>query len=174
MKKTSKKSINIKWTEIVIGALALAQAVTIFYIVQFNDQYNSDYLYNLVNTTEQKIYRYPVISVTENKVYFTEFHLAVPLDTTSRNVRYNGLYTNGLTLSLPSAIGRQTSADSPTCDAMVRISNINEIREDETYVGELAITDSSLKYIYKHNSCGIYDSGSIDKLVNVAKSLSSY
>lgn len=174
MKKSSKKPIHIKWTWIAIGALVLSQIITIVCLVQFHEQYGLDNLYSLVNLTEQKIYRYPVISVSENKVYFPEFRLAVPLDTTSRNVRYNGLFTNGLTLSLPSAIGRQTSADSPTCDAMVRISNINEVREDETYVGELTNTNSNLKYIYKHNSCGIYDTGSIDELVKIAESLSSY
>ncbi len=174
MKKTAKKQFHIRWTWIIIGALVITQAVTAYSLVQLRDQYDLDGLYGFVNSTEQKIYRYPVISVNENKVYFTEFKLNVPLDTVSRNVRYNGMQTNNLVLSLPSAIGRQTSADSPTCDAMVRISDTNELRQDETYVGEVAITGSSLKYIFKHNSCLIYDSGSIDQLVNIAKSLSSY
>lgn len=174
MKKFSKKSMHIKWSWIAIGVLMLSQAITIVYLMQFYNQYGLDNLYNFVNSTERKIYRYPVISIPENKVYFPEFRLAVPLDTTSRNVRYNGSSTDNLVLSLPSAIGRQTSADSPTCDAMVRISNVNEVRESETYVGELTNASSNIKYISKHNSCGIYDTGSIDELVIVAESLFSY
>ena len=174
MKKSSKKPMRLKWIWIAIGALVLLQAINIVYLVQFHEQYGLDNLYSFINSTEQKIYRHPVISVSENKVYFPEFRLAVPLDATSRNVRYSNFLTNDLTFSLPSVIGRQTSADSPTCDKMVRISSTNEVREDETYVGELTNASSNLKYIFKHNSCGIYDTGSIDELVKIAKSLALY
>jgi hypothetical protein len=178
LKKSSRKAMPSKiWLAVLF--LFVLQIFTFAYTLSIMYKYDEYQLASFISDFEKERYEKPVVDVSENRVYIPQAKVYLPLNDTSLQMYFNlwempDSPLKHLYLSLSWVIGNQQKEDDASCDKMVWIST--EMQEDIQfeYVGEITPTDNGLRYIYKHKACSIYDKESLDKLVDVAKSLRQY
>lgn len=77
---------------IIISLLVVSQTISAYYIFK-----NREYIFedsktlhsSLINTLEEKRYKEPVVDITENRVYIPEARVYLPLNNTTRDLRYD-------------------------------------------------------------------------------------
>lgn len=187
MKKHNKKKQSGNYVRkhiiwIIIIILVILQALSFLYITKIQNSVNRDHksnLYATINNLEEKRYKYPPIDVAANKVYIPEAHIYLPLNDTTRDLRYNVIAIKGLEaiyFSLNGSVGRQTESDDPTCDKMVALTQTKDMGSDSdfTFAGAISPTKDGLQYIYKHSSCQLYTDTASQNLVEAVKSIQQY
>ncbi len=132
-------------------------------------------LSRLINSSEEKRYREPVIDIQDNRVYIPEARVYLPLNSTTRDLRYD--YANSfdkpiLHISHRSAVGNQIPSDSPQCDKMFTITKDSSIG---TPSFEIEPTKDGLQYVFKNDSkCDIYIGTIHDDLTEALKQAKNY
>jgi len=177
----SKKKRAILWAIILV--LIILQGVTAWYVVRlWNDHLASSKLalYSLIAKSEERRYKYPVIDISENRVYIPELRVYVPLNDSTRNLRYEYVniknYTS-LHLSMSSTVGVQNSIDDPICDQVVVLSATKDGMDSALEAdGELPVPIDGLRYLQVHKkaTCGVYNDTIRDDLVQAVKSITQY
>jgi hypothetical protein len=148
----------ILWTVILI--LIILQGVSAWHIVKLREYAGStadlSMRFALTNTEEDR-YKYPIIDVAENRVYIPEARIYLPLNETSRNMRYDyrehggGFWSKALYFSTSSIVGRQSEAKYETCDKMVALVPSEDVKiNKEKPVGSIEVTKDGLSDIYVH------------------------
>lgn len=183
MKKKQKANVQLFKSRpsplvLIVLLLVAAQALS-FYLIYQNKAYiihdSERSIANLINTSEEKRYREPVIDAAENKVYIPEAQIYLPLNPTTRDLRYDYRKVSqkaDLYLSLRGVVGNQISTDDPSCDKMVQITGEKNL---STPFSEIEPTNDGLRYIFKHDSkCSIYFGTTLDDLTEAAKQIKSY
>lgn len=130
---------------------------------------DSDYMTNFVNRIEDKRYKYPVIDVEKNRVYIPEARIYLPLNETTRDLRYQYLSAKSYTtiwLSVSEIVGIQNDQADPSCDRAVLLQTSQDASGYEL-TGTMQPTKDGLQYILMHKE-GTCDSSHDD----IQKSLS--
>jgi hypothetical protein len=126
--KITFKKEYILWTIILI--LVALQCLSAWQIIKLRDyaDNNSDLSMRfLLKNAEEDRYKYPIIDVAENRVYIPEARIYLPLNETSRNIRYDyrergsGFWSKALHFSTSSVVGQQSGAQYESCDKMVTL-----------------------------------------------------
>lgn len=170
---TQQMSVPLLW--IMIAILAVTQAVSFWHITELQSHNNKtpEQMTAFVNSMEQSRYRYPAIDAKENRLYIPEARIFLPLNETTRDIRYQ-YASDRLTLSVAYAVGRQSNNDSPSCDRIVVISPSNQLNSDYTAAGIVPSKDGEPLYIAKHNKCKIYNIELSNQLAEAAKEIQYY
>src|SRR5690606_12807709 len=165
-------------THILLLLLVISQIVSAYYIFK-NREYIIDdserFVSYAINSTEEKRYSHPIIDVTENRVYIPEARIYLPLNETTRHLRYeyNDSFDDArLYLSMRGVVGHQRETESPFCDKMISFSK--EKKEASGFVSEIKTTKDGFRYIYRHPKCEIYYGTVDDDLANAAKEIKNY
>lgn len=148
----------ILWTVILI--LIILQGLSAWHILKLREYAGStsdlSMSFALKNAEEDR-YKYPIIDVAENRVYIPEVRIYLPLNETSRNMRYDfrehgaGFWSKALYFSTSSIVGRQSEAEYETCDKMVTLASSEDVKiNKEQLVGSINITKDGLSDIYVH------------------------
>ncbi len=168
--KTQKTTFRIKrefvlWSAIVL--LLILQGGTIWYLTQLKKTeklMSQAHLTMLIRQAEEDRYKSPVIDVEKGRVYIPELRSYLPLNSTTRDLRYNYVAGNSnmLILSLSGVVGHQSDTDDPTCDQMVRLA--------------ATTTTSPMQYQATHDTkqCKIYAGHDINALAEAAKMIQQY
>lgn len=183
MKKKQKTNIQFSKNFAVLLALfifllTVAQAISAYYILQNREYMIEDSertLTGFVNSTEEKRYSHPVIDVTEGRVYVPEARIYLPLNETTRNLRYdyrNPFDTVELYLSVRGVVGNQQPTDDPQCDKMIWLSQ--KKNNSPNFVAEIEPTKDGLRYVSAHDTCEIYYDTVRDDLLEAVKQLKNY
>lgn len=177
----SIKKERILWIVIII--LAISQAISAWYLMKiwnYNSDSSQQSTYSLISKVEEKRYKYPVIDIAEGRVYIPEMRIYLPLNDSTRDLRYdffNAPNYKSLRLSTSSAVGVQNDTDDPSCDKVVILSKSKEGASSIYYdAGEIKPTKDGLRYLSVHNkdTCSIYFGNIREGLVEAAKSITQY
>jgi hypothetical protein len=183
-KKTLKNNSVVRkyllW--LILLLLIVLQAVSFVYIVKIHDRIDEDSkndLSTLINTEEERRYKYPPIDVAASRVYIPEARIYLPLNDTSRDIRYDYFGMKGheaVFFSVSGIVGRQTDYDNPNCDKMVALTKTKGMESggDFVLVGSIPPTKSGFQYIYKHASCQLYTDSLGRDLADAVKKLQQY
>lgn len=146
------------------------------YVSNLSESFSAKYL----NESEHSRYSLPVISVDENRVYIPEARIYLPLNETTRHLRYD-YFTHDtvdtrLALSVANVVGKQDTDDDHACDKMILFTTTKQTSTTYKFVGELTPTKDSLQYLAAHTqeSCGIYLNGIQDRLIESVKLIQNY
>ena len=163
---------------IVVTILIITQAISIYYIHQ-NREYMMDdskrFVSSSINETEEKRYSHPVIDITEERVYIPEARIYLPLNDTTRYLRYqyNDTFDKPqLYLSIRGVVGNQKQSEPFTCDKMITFSD--QITTPSDSVSEIEKTKDGFRFIYQHPHCEIYYETVSDDLFESAKQVKNY
>jgi hypothetical protein len=126
-----------------------------------------------VNDIEQRRYRYPVIDVKEDRVYIPEVRMYLPLNESSRDIRYQARGET-LWLSTAMAVGRQTGDADASCDRVVLLTQSANDGQNYIAEGSIKTNDGSLRYIFRHPACQIYGEAISKSLADVVKEAHYY
>lgn len=183
MKKKQKIKINLprKFNPLVIIVLLLiiSQAISAYYILKNREYVQNDSekaMAGLINSAEEKRYSQPVIDISQNRVYIPEARVYLPLNDTTRNLRYD--YSNAfnivnLYLSVRGVVGNQNPEDDPQCDKMIWLSQ--KKIDSPNLVAEIEPTKDGLRYLSAHDAtCRIYYDTVRDDLLEAAKQIKNY
>lgn len=187
IQNTTKKAGAIKQGRIVLWAilftLIILQGISAWALTSlWNDgaQRSKQSLYGYINSVEEKRYKYPVIGIAESRVYIPEVRAYLPLNETTRDLRYyysNTPGKNSLALSTSSQVGAQNESDDPTCDRIVLLE-VSKKPSNPTYydAGEIQPTKDGLRYLHAHNknTCSIYRGTVQEDLIRAIKSINQY
>jgi len=190
-KQTSRKrsfalnSTFILW--VIVLLLVMAQGLSAWHIVKLREYSdNSDISMRfLLRNGEEDRYKYPVIDVSENRVYIPEARIYLPLNDTSRNLRYDyakhgaDFKSRTLYISDSSVVGRQTDERYASCDKVVTLTPRTDAQPVlSSVVGTIVPSKDGLRDIYMHpsESCGDKEwyANMSQKLVEVVKEAKSY
>jgi hypothetical protein len=179
-KPKRNKSHIILWLALFI--LIVLQVTFVLYIAKLQgsvSQLSKDRLSDLINKSEESRYKYPVIDVTENRVYIPEARIYIPLNETSRNIRYDYFNLKGheaVYFSMSSIVGRQTDQDDPSCDKVVSLTKPGQTQAGSLYssAGTITPTQDGLSTIYVHADCKMYSDGTKANLVDAIKLVKQY
>ncbi|MGV9001527.1 MAG: hypothetical protein ACOH18_01040 [Candidatus Saccharimonadaceae bacterium] len=176
-KKQRSKNFYAIWIAVfMVVVVQIVMGIELIKIEQSRTGVSKDQISSAINVMEEKRYRYPVIDISENRVYIPEAHIFLPLNETSRNLRYT-LESKFLNLSTIFTVGRQFDSDSPSCDRVIVVSVSEEgLGGEYELAGEMQPNVSNLRYIFKHTdkSCSIYTKDLVDDLANTAKEAQRY
>jgi hypothetical protein len=191
-KHTFKKQLRgtkkeyILW--VIILALAISQAASAWYITKLQNYAESSSNLSmrfLLKNAEEERYKYPVIDIAENRVYIPEARMYLPLDETSRNMRYDyrekgaGFFSRALYFSTSSIVGQQSGAQYESCDRMVTLTPPTEIRASSLKaIGTIEPTKDGLSEIFINSDDTCWDqkwySDQRQNLVEVVKQAKNY
>ncbi len=170
---------RILW--VIIFLLVVVQIVSVLYIAKLYGSLMSDSqesISRLVNSVEERRYVHPVISVSEGRVYIPEARIYLPLNDTSRHLRYEYVSfahdTKKLFFSVRGAIGRQIADDNPSCDKVVELSRTKQSNTEYVFAATIRPTKDGLRYVYKHKPCSIYSDTLNDDLADIVTQARSY
>jgi len=165
----------------------MAQGLSAWHIVKLREYSdNSDISMRfLLRNGEEDRYKYPVIDVSENRVYIPEARIYLPLNDTSRNLRYDyakhgaDFKSRTLYISDSSVVGRQTDERYASCDKVVMLTPRTDAQPVlSSVVGTIVPSKDGLRDIYMHpsESCGDKEwyANMSQKLVEVVKEAKSY
>jgi len=137
-------------------------------------------LYALINSSEENRYKYPILDIAEGRAYIPEARLYLPLNDTTRDLRYE-YRTNGgdkyINLSTSPLVGSQNEKDDHACDRAVIVSSSKDFFEGAyAYFGEIPPTQDELRYIFVHSNetCSTYSAGTSKALAEAAKLITEY
>ena len=179
-KQKSKKFFQVARRPIVIIVLlfTITQAISIYYIYQNREYMKLDSersVSGFINETEEKRYSHPVIDITEKRVYIPEARIYLPLNDTTRHLRYqyNDAFDKPqLYLSMRGVVGNQRESEPATCDKMITFSSQMSTDSDRAF--EIEQTKDGFRFIYKHPNCDIYYETVSDDLFESAKQVKNY
>lgn len=160
-KRTTKKQTftfkreYILW--IIVLILVALQGVSAWRIVKLQEYADSNSNLSmrfLLKNSEEERYKYPIIDVAENRVYIPEARIYLPLNDTSRDMRYDYREFGGdnsfkiLYFSVSSVVGQQGNSQFASCDKMVTLADPAKIqgRKNNT-VGTIQTTKDGLSDI---------------------------
>jgi hypothetical protein len=182
----SIKKERILWVAIIILAALLASSI--WYIIKTSSSDTSsstnlnrptmtkaqeEHLQAFVNDIEQRRYRYPVIDVKENRVYIPEAHMYLPLNESSRDIRYQVL-GDTIWLSTAMAVGRQTGNEDASCDRVVIVTDSENKAGGYIAAGTIKSSDGSTRFVFRHPACEIYGDESSKRLADVVMETQYY
>jgi hypothetical protein len=179
------KKERILWAAIIILAALLASSI--WYIIKTSNtsksslpapqrsltQAEQERGQALVNDIEQRRYRYPVIDVKENRVYIPEARMYLPLNESSRDIRYQVL-GDTIWLSTAMAVGRQTGNEDASCDRVVIVTDSENKAGGYIAEGTIKSNDGSTRFVFRHPACEIYGDESSKRLADVIKEVQYY
>jgi hypothetical protein len=181
----SIKKERILWAAIIILAALLASSI--WYIIKTSNtsksslpapqrsltQAEQERGQALVNDIEQRRYRYPVIDVKENRVYIPEARMYLPLNESSRDIRYQVL-GDTIWLSTAMAVGRQTGNEDASCDRVVIVTDSENKAGGYIAEGTIKSNDGSTRFVFRHPACEIYGDVLSKRLADVTKEVQYY
>jgi hypothetical protein len=181
----SIKKERILWAAIIILAALLASSI--WYIIKTSNtsksslpapqrsltQAEQERGQTFVNDIEQRRYRYPVIDVKENRVYIPEARMYLPLNESSRDIRYQVL-GDTIWLSTAMAVGRQTGNEDASCDRVVIVTDSENKAGGYIAEGTIKSNDGSTRFVFRHPACEIYGDESSKRLADVVKEAQYY
>lgn len=167
---------------ITVFLLCVSQFVSFGYIISLHQQMkplNEKAFADVLFKNEDDRYKHPVVGAAEEKVYIPEARLAVPLDESTRTLRYDYRSDQSKTtlyLSLTGIVGNQLKKDGHTCDKVAVISQTKDVVLNHVFYKEIPATKDGLRYIYLHNpeGCSIYTSDTHETIKNIVDQLSEY
>jgi hypothetical protein len=177
-----KKERIILW--VVISILVVLQAISAWYLVRLwnheSESSKRDFS-AYINKSEEERYSHPIIDITEGRVYIPEARIYLPLNDTTRNLRYDYFKppqgNTSLRLSTSSIVGAQIEKDDHACDKVIMLSP-SKYPAMTTYspAGEIQPTKDDLRYIYVHSkdTCSTYYGSAQEDLTIAAKLITSY
>jgi len=183
----SIKKERILWAAIIILAALLASSIWYIIKTSSNDTSSStnlnrpttvtkaqeEHMQAFVNDIEQRRYRYPVIDVKENRVYIPEAHMYLPLNESSRDIRYQVL-TDRIWLSTAMAVGRQTGDADASCDRVVIVADSENKAGGYIAAGTIKSNDGGIRFVFRHPACEIYGDESSKRLADVVMGAQYY
>jgi hypothetical protein len=167
----------------IIFTLIVLQAISAWYLMNLRSdvvQTSERNLYTLINNSEEGRYKYPVIDITEGRVYIPEARVYLPLNDTTRDLRYDYFAVQdykSLRLSTSAIVGSQHERDHHSCDKVIILSLSKEPTNTAYYdAGEIQPTRDGLRYLSVHNkdTCSIYYGSVQEDLAQAAKSITRY
>jgi hypothetical protein len=181
----SIKKERILWAAIIILAALLASSI--WYIIKTSNtsksslsapqrsltQAEQERGQTFVNDIEQRRYRYPVIDVKENRVYIPEARMYLPLNESSRDIRYQVL-GDTIWLSTAMAVGRQTGNEDASCDRVVIVTDSENKAGGYIAEGTIKSNDGSTRFVFRHPACEIYGDVLSKRLADVTKEVQYY
>jgi hypothetical protein len=181
----SIKKERILWAAIIILAALLASSI--WYIIKTSNtsksslpapqrsltQAEQERGQTFVNDIEQRRYRYPVIDVKENRVYIPEARMYLPLNESSRDIRYQVL-GDTIWLSTAMAVGRQTGNEDASCDRVVIVTDSENKAGGYIAEGTIKSNDGSTRFVFRHPACEIYGDVLSKRLADVIKEVQYY
>jgi hypothetical protein len=179
------KKERILWAAIIILAALLASSI--WYIIKTSNtsksslpapqrsltQAEQERGQAFVNDIEQRRYRYPVIDVKENRVYIPEARMYLPLNESSRDIRYQVL-GDTIWLSTAMAVGRQTGNEDASCDRVVIVTDSENKAGGYIAEGTIKSNDGSTRFVFRHPACEIYGDVLSKRLADVIKEVQYY
>ena len=203
MKKLSKAQKNSRsvswkfygtWAVLVLIVVALVLIFMQYKRIQSLEESVSGLSWRvMLQQGEGARYKTPIIDVAESRVYIPEARVYLSLTDTSRNLRYE--YTKAssdnlnrqatLNLSLSAIVGAQSQDvhESFSCDRVVVLNSSNATIRDFNNAGETlpdytnaGSLDESTGFttIHAHAACKMYNSTTVESVVEVAKSIKAY
>jgi hypothetical protein len=152
---------------IVILILIALQCLSAWHIMKLREyaDSNSDFTMSiLLKNAEEERYKYPIIDIAENRVYIPEARIYLPLDETSRNMRYDyrekgaGFWPKALYFSVSSVVGQQSGAQYESCDKMIILAPPTEVREGGVKAtGTIEPTRDGLSEIFMNSDDACWD-----------------
>lgn len=181
----SIKKERVLWVAIIILAALLASSI--WYIIKTSNtsksslpapqrsltQAEQERGQTFVNDIEQRRYRYPVIDVKENRVYIPEARMYLPLNESSRDIRYQVL-GDTIWLSTAMAVGRQTGNEDASCDRVVIVTDSENKAGGYIAEGTIKSNDGSTRFVFRHPACEIYGDVLSKRLADVTKEVQYY
>lgn len=135
--KFTFKKEYLLWAIILL--LLIVQGFSIWQIIKLREyaEHDSNFTMRvLLRNAEEDRYKHPVIDVAENKVYIPEARIYLPLNETSRDLRYSlqekdaGFWPKAIYFSTSSVVGKQTGAQYESCDRMATLALPTEIQSN--------------------------------------------
>lgn len=169
---------------VVISILVVLQAISAWYLVGLwnheSESSKRDFS-AYINKSEEDRYSHPIIDIAEGRVYIPEARIYLPLNDTTRNLRYDYFKppqgSTSLRLSTSSIVGAQIEKDDHACDKVIMLSP-SKYPAMTTYspAGEIQPTKDDLRYIYVHSkdTCSTYYGSVQEDLTTAAKLITSY
>jgi hypothetical protein len=181
----SIKKERVLWAAIIILAALLASSI--WYIIKTSNTSKSSLSapqrsltqeehergQAVVNDIEQRRYRYPVIDVKENRVYIPEARMYLPLNESSRDIRYQVL-GDTIWLSTAMAVGRQTGNADASCDRVVIVTDSENKAGGYVAEGTIKSNDGGTLFVFRHPACEIYGDVLSKRLADVTKEVQYY
>ena len=172
----------------VVLALIASQGISLWQIMklrEFADQNSHFQLGVLLKHAEEERYKYPVIDVTQNRVYIPEARIYLPLNETSRNLRYDyrekgaGSWSRAMHFSTSSVVGQQSDERHANCDKIVTLAPPAEFQQlDDGADGTIEPTKDGFKYVFVHSDDACWDqkwyAGLKEGLLEAVKQAKSY
>lgn len=168
--------VRFAWTAVFVWLFVLTCLVAAsLFIGRHNSGQFVDYK---ISQVEQSRYLRPLVDLASNKVLVYEAKLAIPLDQTTKSLRYDYRGDN-IYFSVDSVIGHQNYWDkqnSPTCDKVVWLSRtLSEHNNPHyEYVGELPAIPNGYRYMYKHADCTFVQPEAKQRLVEAIQVAEGY
>lgn len=123
----------------IILLLLILQGLSMWQIIKLREyaERNSGFTTRvLLRNTEEDRYKHPIIDVAENRVYIPEARIHLPLNDTTRDLRYDyrdkgaGFWPKAMYLSVSSVVGRQSDAQYHSCDKMIILAPPTDTRSN--------------------------------------------
>lgn len=136
-----------------------------------------------VNRLANRTYLDPVISISENRVYIPEIRAYMPLDNTTRNLKYK--YdergdSKKLSLSTNWLVGgwSKGSGEAPGCINLIKLSSTDTNDSQMQSVDPLSEPIGGMSHVSKHKGCKMHRYGSnpisSEDIEAAVRSLKSY
>ena len=158
--------------------LIASQAVSAYFIYR-NYQYMKNdpqvTMAQAIRSAEETRYSYPIIDVSENRVYIPEARIYLPLNQTTRNLRYeynDSFNKPNLYLSMRGVVGYQRADEPATCDKMLTF--LKDPTDSMNFVSEIEPTKDGFRYIYAHSKCNSYYGTISEDLTEAVKQVKNY
>jgi hypothetical protein len=181
-KKSTNRKFKISKLSIVVVMLVVSQAAIAYWFLGFMNAYmksEEGRLPQIIKEFENSRYKHPVIDISEKRVYIPELRVFLPLNDTTRDLRYYiwemaDSPIKHIFFTVSAVVGNQIPEDAPSCDRMVYISTEKEDRSSlYKLVGHVKL-DQGLKHVFQHETCSVYPQGALQELTQAVLLIKEY
>lgn len=155
--------------------LIIVTALTV-YNIHLSSAHTSQIVDLMVHNEEEDRYLRPVVNTSSNTVQLPEMKLALPLNQTTRYLRYDARPGIGVYFSLDWSVGKQSQQSTfpQSCDKMVYLSKEKVDVGEMTFVAELQAPVNGLQYVYEHQQHCFSSADDMNNLVDAVKQIKNY
>jgi hypothetical protein len=178
-KLVANKERYVLW--IIVGVLTVSQAVSGFFLVGLWNWQSSQRDLDekiVTNMGNDRTYKYGVVDVPQDKVFLPELRLSLPLNDTTRNLRYTYSISvkgqSSLYLTTTSAVGMVYQPEDVYCKRMVALTELKMNSNMYDLISDIRPTIQGLTHIYTPKGCAKIDNSALNELVEAAKNAQEY